>query len=242
MEFCLDEESPSELSNLTPIQRYYLYQALINPEINNIHVKTKYRINSNNQTLLPSLTTLSIDYFLKDNSSKGSKLEEEKITNSEVLKLLDYNKLGELADGINVSLYEVYDDVNIETSCYLEFIKLINKNLPIKKCKNCNKYFINTKRLRTSYCDRIFNKEGQKCSEVGPSNIYNQKLKENPIMKVYDKAYKKNYARIGYGIIKKDDFKIWAKKARELRDDALEGNITFEEFSTWIDESSEEVK
>lgn len=118
--------------------------------------------------------------------------------------------------------------------CYIEFFQMVEKNIFIRKCKNCNKYFIPYSRPDTLYCDRLISEDGKTCKDVGAMNVYREKVKEDPIMEMYNRVYKKYNARVRYKKITQADFYDWSEKAREMRDKAKSGEITLEEFEEWL--------
>ena len=78
---------------------------------------------------------------------------------------------------------------SIEDLFRFEFIKMIEHDIFIKKCKNCERFFIPKRRADTEYCDRIFGETGRKCSEVGATLRYEKKVANNPILDAHKKAY-----------------------------------------------------
>ncbi len=123
---------------------------------------------------------------------------------------------------------------NLHQLCYIEFLQMVEKNIYIRKCKNCNKYFIPYNRPDTLYCDRLMSEDGKTCKDVGAMNIYREKIKEDPIMEMYNRVYKKYNARVRYKKITQEDFYNWSEKAREMRDKAKGGEITLDEFKEWL--------
>ncbi len=63
--------------------------------------------------------------------------------------------------------------------------------------------------LNIEYCDRIFDEEEKSCSEIGSKRSYQKKLKKDNNLKLYDRAYKRNYARRTNGKISPQDFLEW---------------------------------
>ena len=49
-------------------------------------------------------------------------------------------------------------------------------------------------------------------------------------MQAYQKAYKRNFARIKYEKVTKEEFDEWSKEARRIRDNAIENNGTLDIF------------
>lgn len=142
------------------------------------------------------------------------------------------NKLGKIV------LYQEFSSSTIEAICFLEFIKLVENDIGIKKCaiKSCNKFFIPEGRIDTLYCDN--------CRKDGAKIAYKQKIENNDFLKLYNKEYQRRYAKIrNYDkAMKKTKLKevqLWVKKAKTKID---EPNLTIEQFEKWIEEEKESEK
>jgi len=137
---------------------------------------------------------------------------------------------------IQVSFVEIATpETTLEYMYYFVNYFLTNKIL-FRKCKNCNRYFIPLNNLGIEYCNRPAENSTKTCREIGPVRVYQEKAFDNPVSKLYNRAYKKRFARIKYKLITKDDFSVWAEYAREMRDKCFRGEITLEEFENWLDE------
>ena len=53
-------------------------------------------------------------------------------------------------------------------------------------------------------------------------------------MLLYNKYYKPRFSRIRAGKIRREDFQVWAEKARDLRDLAMKGEMSLEEYEEWL--------
>ena len=106
--------------------------------------------------------------------------------------------------------------------CVTELFKMLERNIPIRICKNCNRFFIPQNNHATDYCARICNSKGQTCKDIGAQKKYQAKVKNNPILKEYEKAYKRNYAKVSRGEISKDTFEKWSTTAILKRDEAID--------------------
>ena len=123
---------------------------------------------------------------------------------------------------------------NIETLITLELINLKNNNIPIKKCENCKKLFIPSKRSDEIYCDRIF-KNGKTCKDLG----YGEKVKNDAFKQAYTKARKTQHARIRYNNhipdYKEKHYEPWKNAAEQARNEFQAAN-DIEGFKKWLDE------
>ena len=102
--------------------------------------------------------------------------------------------------------------------CFTEFFKSLEAQIKFKRCKNCGKLFIPTGNYNIEYCDRLYKDTNMTCKKIGASNQYKTKVKSNPILKEYNKAYKRNYARIGKNNYTNADFMSWVDTTKIERD------------------------
>ncbi|WP_416741030.1 DUF6076 domain-containing protein [Agathobacter rectalis] len=78
---------------------------------------------------------------------------------------------------------------------------------------------------------------GKTCKEVGAINTFAKKHENDEIHQAYTKAYRRMDSRKRTMYIFKKEFTKWSKTAREKRKLCEEGQISLEEFQTWLDES-----
>ena len=64
--------------------------------------------------------------------------------------------------------------------------------------------------------------DGKTCREIGASSSFRNKVENNDIWKVHQRAYKKYFARIRSRLMTKSKFEVWSRQAADLRDAALE--------------------
>mgnify|MGYP000873818306 CR=1 FL=1 len=113
---------------------------------------------------------------------------------------------------------------------YFELINAVKGNILIKRCENCKRYFVPSGRNDALYCKRIAPGSEKTCVEIGAIKKYEKQIESNPIRKAYRMEYKKRYARVLKRAMNKTDFFDWSEKMRMLRDEALDGKISYENF------------
>lgn len=59
---------------------------------------------------------------------------------------------------------------------------------------------------------------------------------KNPLS-VYQKYYKRCFARVQAGSLKREKFKLWQYEAVRKRDGCLAGTLTLDELSEWLEGS-----
>lgn len=129
--------------------------------------------------------------------------------------------------------YEEYEVNDLYQIIFLEMYHMVLNNTAIKKCRNCDMYFV-VHNLNIEYCDRVIAGEEKPCSEIGSKRAYQRKLEEDSNLKLYERAYKRNYARRKNGKISQQDFFEWQQEARIKLDQIREGIIDSKEYNEWI--------
>ena len=113
----------------------------------------------------------------------------------------------------------------------------VKREVRMRVCKNCLRYFAVTGKASTEYCDRICDSKGRTCREIGAINTWTQRKQGDEVFKEYRREYKKRFARINAGKLTKSVFYAWSKEARKKKEDCDNGTITPEDFSRWLKES-----
>ena len=113
----------------------------------------------------------------------------------------------------------------------------VKREVRMRVCKNCLRYFAVTGKASTEYCGRICDSKGRTCREMGAINTWTQRKQGDEVFKEYRREYKKRFARINAGRLTKSAFYAWSEEARRKKEACDSGVITTEEFSRWLKES-----
>ena len=113
----------------------------------------------------------------------------------------------------------------------------VKREVRMRVCKNCLRYFAVTGKASTEYCDRVCDSKGRTCREIGAINTWTQRKRGDEVFKEYRREYKKRFARINAGKLTKSVFYAWSEEARKKKEDCDNGTITPEDFSRWLKES-----
>ena len=113
----------------------------------------------------------------------------------------------------------------------------VKREVRMRVCKNCLRYFAVTGKASTEYCGRICDSKGRTCREMGAINTWTQRKQGDEVFKEYRREYKKRFARINAGKLTKSAFYAWSEEARRRKEDCDRGVISPEEFSRWLKES-----
>ena len=130
-------------------------------------------------------------------------------------------------------LYEIHSLTDLFR---FEFVKMIEHDVFIKKCKNCGHFFIPRRRSDAEYCHRISSYTGKACNEVGAMIQYEKRVAENPILEAHKKAYRRFNSRTRTGKMSQADFLTWSEEASRKRDECVAGELSFEEFMDWLEQ------
>ena len=120
---------------------------------------------------------------------------------------------------------------DIGSYLYYDFFNGTKHNFLPNQCKHCGKLFLINGGRYYSYCDSpLSNDPGKICRDVGSRRRYGDKCRNDPVWQTYNRAYKTHYARYLKKKMTVAQFEEWSRFASELRDKALTGEITFEQY------------
>jgi len=109
----------------------------------------------------------------------------------------------------------------------------IERGVVFKSCKHCGRFFV-AEHGNADYCERPVDDAGKTCRDIGSLRLYREKQRQDPVVSVYNRAYKTHYARIKYKTMTREEFQAWGEEARAFRDEVLAGQRTLEEFAEWV--------
>ena len=113
----------------------------------------------------------------------------------------------------------------------------VKREVRMRVCKNCLRYFAVTGKASMEYCGRICDSKGRTCREMGAINTWTQRKQGDEVFKEYRREYKKRFARINAGKLTKSAFYAWSEEARRKKEACDSGMNSPEEFSRWLKES-----
>lgn len=129
---------------------------------------------------------------------------------------------------------EYFDDILFIS--FREFA-YTRKNVLIKRCSNCSKYFIPLTAHVTKYCDSLF--DGKKtCKQIGIEKSYIESLENNRLLKKYRYRYQalsKLVATTNKNTKSLQMYEYYKKRGPAMLKKYKTGIISSEEFEEWID-------
>ena len=126
---------------------------------------------------------------------------------------------------------DIYDLINFHVR------ECVKREVRMRVCKNCLRYFAVTGKASTEYCGRVCDSKGRTCREMGAIHTWTQRKQGDEVFKEYRREYKKRFARINAGKLTKSVFYAWSEEARKKKEDCDNGVISPEDFSRWLKES-----
>ena len=188
----------------------------------------------------------TLDQFMQDLETKKSKETYDKETRELLAELkdnnvlLDQDFLGELNQMIEEvilenepAFYEEYEVHTLFQLLFLELEQLIKNGTIVKRCRQCNRYFI-TANKNVEYCDNIAEGETLPCSEIGSTRAFLKKLDEDPALKFYNRSYKTHYARKVNGLMTSEQFEVWRDEAKVKLEAVRSGDLDLGEYERWL--------
>ena len=134
------------------------------------------------------------------------------------------------------------DDDKKVTASILDMIdyslrSCVERNITVRRCKNCGRWFPQTGRVSAEYCERPVPKGQQRCRDIGALKQWTLRQANNDAFKAYRKEYKRRFAWIKAGRITGQQFYDWSERARAEKDKCEQGLISQKELETWLKES-----
>ncbi len=132
----------------------------------------------------------------------------------------------------------IISSVDLNQILFVSFKELmcIDK-FPMKKCKNCGKYFVPDKRTDEFYCNNYFNDTGKTCKEIGFFLCNQRKLREDEVARIYRNTYQQKLLRASRHPDNEDykkDLEDFRTEYKEIKKQVRTGEMSQEEFKEWI--------
>ena len=126
----------------------------------------------------------------------------------------------ETADGAEI-VEKLYFD-RLSDFVYIELMKGLQKGFHPKCCPNCGKWFVQEPGLDFSYCANPSPQDPTKiCRDIGSRSSFREKVQNNEIWTIHQRAYRKYYARLMKKQMTRQEFFTWAEAASNLRDELI---------------------
>ena len=128
-------------------------------------------------------------------------------------------------------LCETYRFTSLGAFLYFELFKCIEEKFMPVKCRNCGRWFIMKHTTFSHYCKRLISSNPPKsCRDNAMRHNFKEKIKNDPVWEIYNRAYKQHYARFMKKKMSKSEFAEWGEYAIQLRQRAADGELEIEEY------------
>lgn len=183
-----------------------------------------------NLTLLRNNNMEALTFYKLNNAPISNKTENE---------LYDLIKANEhRVEKMTVSI-----PTSIESLIYFSLLNVLENNLILKVCKNCNNYFF-ANNSKTEYCNNIAPYSDKPCIEIGRNHSFMKSLNEDDLLERYYKIYhrKATLARRNPDIKEYvKSFDNYKKFGKIKLADYKSKSISKEEFKIWLDKKDKFV-
>lgn len=112
----------------------------------------------------------------------------------------------------------------------------VEKNIPLRRCRNCGRYFPIIGRITAEYCSRP-QPSGKLCRNIAPVQKWSKNSKKDLVFSEYRREYKRHFAWIKAGKISEEEFAAWAKQAKAKKHECDVEQLSLDEFKVWLKNS-----
>lgn len=141
----------------------------------------------------------------------------------------------------NISPMYEYHCTSLKQFLEVSFFTSLILNLNIKKCENCNKYFIAYQRSDEKYCNRTSPQDKNKsCKQYANFENWKNNINSNIELKTYRRIYmakQMQTRRNPDNLILKTNFDNWKIEAQKIRNQYIHGLISKEDFMQWLNQN-----
>lgn len=136
----------------------------------------------------------------------------------------------------NVNLIQEYAIDSIADFICVSLIQILQHNIKLCRCENCDKLFISTNKSNEKYCTYEF-KDKKACRDLS----YSIHLQKDKLSNILRKKYRTENAKKNRNkhIPKiEEKFQIWYAKAKEQKLLCEKGEISVDDFNKWFTNNS----
>ncbi|MCI9332953.1 MAG: hypothetical protein HFG05_12440 [Oscillibacter sp.] len=112
----------------------------------------------------------------------------------------------------------------------------VRREIPIRRCRSCGRYFPITGRITAEYCSRP-SVSGKLCRSTAPVQKWAESRRSDQVFQEYRREYKRRFAWIKAGKITEEQFAAWHKAAKARKKDCDREAISLDEFKAWLKDS-----
>ena len=209
IEYIFNMNNLEEIKDLTPLQRF---QVMTNSDFRS---KSLEKIDNNKVKI-----NLSAFEILRDYSNYPMRQDETQ----------------RIVSKANINSSYFIECTDIIQTLLIELLEIAKLNIEIKKCRNCDKFFVPDNRSDEIYCSNIY-ENGKTCKEIGHFKVQQKLIQENDDLRIYRNVYQKlllrtrrnpsntKYAR---------EFEIFKDDNNKWKENISKGVSTEKEYIEWL--------
>ena len=112
----------------------------------------------------------------------------------------------------------------------------VRREIPVRRCRSCGRYFPITGRITAEYCSRP-SASGKLCRSTAPVQKWAESRRSDQVFQEYRREYKRRFAWIKAGKYTEDQFAAWHKAAKARKKECDREVISLDEFKAWLKNS-----
>ena len=112
----------------------------------------------------------------------------------------------------------------------------IRREIPVRRCRSCGRYFPITGRITAEYCSRP-SLSGKLCRSTAPVQKWAESRRSDQVFQAYRREYKRRFAWIKAGKLTEEQFASWHKAAKAKKKNCDQETISLDEFKAWLKDS-----
>ncbi|WP_204792053.1 DUF6076 domain-containing protein [Oscillibacter sp. CU971] len=112
----------------------------------------------------------------------------------------------------------------------------VRREIPVRRCRSCGRYFPITGRITAEYCSRP-SSSGKLCRSTAPVRKWAESRRSDQVFQEYRREYKRRFAWIKAGKLTEEQFAAWHKAAKARKKDCDREIISLDEFKSWLKNS-----
>ena len=137
-----------------------------------------------------------------------------------------------------LELHNFYTSTKLTSMCFAILNQIVRyKNMQIKTCLNCGRYFIPSYRQNEIYCDLANPDQSPTCRERGANEQYKKNLENNKTQALYRRIYRQKFMiaqRNKDSRAIQKEFTQWKKEAKDKVNRMKKGKLTEDEVYEWL--------
>jgi len=230
VQLCLDADGPIHLVSFSARERYLIARAL-----------DAFQLPVQPESLQAGFSFTDPSQFSAIKALLEKSGDTAEVAGGQRLGRLGVSSLVRLKDHFQEYpplLSEGYSDGDPMVLATAEFMKMVQLDLRVRRCAHCGRFLLLRGSRNIRYCDRVSTGDTRTCQAIGAATRYRQRVREDPLMRAYTRAYHRKYRQMRTGNHSDTHtFHEWEREASRLRDSARDGKADRLKTIEWLNRS-----